>query len=483
MSDLPARERWVVLALFAAISSIYFASASGITSSNDGSHYALIRAINDEGAFEISTYQNYAEWMDIAEIGDRRYSDRPPGTAFVGAVIDRAARLLPPALAPLPTRHDKENPYLVYRVMFPVLAGAGSVVLLYLTARVFLDVPVFGALTGAVFFALGSLQWKYSIMMYSHAFSGFLVMWGVYLALRAARAGRLSWPMAGLLGLLLGWSVLVEYTNLIFAGAVVLFLAYHAWREGVPWVRPAAALVAGVGLPLLLLAWYHTVNFGGPLTTAYRFHHLDEARRFGTTFGFPILEGLRGMLWFGHDFRDNANMGIFLMSPVAFCALPGLPALWRRSRRVFVLAVGLFLVYLLLFSNLQAYSDGTKDGRYITPYLGLLFLPAAVWLGEGFARIARPTLRAASSLGVYGLFFFSVNNVFFHIGYSYNYWVDLDRLVPYFSAHPDNFAYLFGEIFRNTGNLPLLWLIEAVGAGALLAVSYRRQTQIRRKTP
>ena len=60
-------ERRHLLTLFAAVATIYFATFSGITASNDGSHYALVRALVARRPFEISPYLAFTEDQDFAE--------------------------------------------------------------------------------------------------------------------------------------------------------------------------------------------------------------------------------------------------------------------------------------------------------------------------------------------------------------------------------------------------------------------------------
>ena len=67
-----------------------------------------------------------------------------------------------------------------------------------------------------------------------------------------------------------------------------------------------------------------------------------------------------------------------------------------------------------------------------------------------------------SLLQTYGLFFRSLRNMFLHIGFSYNYHLDLSQLSPII-ASPGNWSYLSSQVFRNTGNLPILWLLEGGG--------------------
>jgi hypothetical protein len=59
----------------------------------------------------------------------------------------------------------------------------------------------------------------------------------------------------------------------------------------------------------------------------------------------------------------------------------------------------------------------------------------------------------------------------FHIGFSYHYTLELDQLSKLI-ASPQNWLYVAGTLFRNSRNLPLLWLLE--GGILLLLTGWRR---------
>ena len=107
---LTSSDVGVALMLFLLISSVYFATITGITSSNDGSHYALVRAIVERGSFEISSYLSLTENQDYAFNGDRRFSHNPPGTALLAAPLYALSTVSPLPVHRLPSKHDPDNP-------------------------------------------------------------------------------------------------------------------------------------------------------------------------------------------------------------------------------------------------------------------------------------------------------------------------------------------------------------------------------------
>ncbi len=459
-------DRLIAIALFFVFSSLYFATASGITCSNDGSHYALTRALAEEGRFTIESFDQYAEGNDIAIRDGMLFSDRPPGTALIASAFYTVGKWAPSPPAHVGSRHDPHNPRLSYVMLVPVWAGAATVVLLYLLLRE-LDVSIFSALTTVLVFGLGTTHWKYSSVLFSHAPSALLVMLSTYLVVRMSRAPALHWALSLPLGFVVGYAVLVEYSNVILVIAIAAYLLLTV-KSSVPGgiCSHAAAFVGGGLLPAGFLAFYNTVSFGGPFSLSYRYAvNYPWAGRFGDTFSFPLGAGLRAILIWGEGGGwcnpTCYNQGLFLLSPILLLSIPGAIFHFRQARRESALTLGLFLVYLGLFAKHRTFHGFTADGRYLTPFLGLWCIPLAFWLEKIRTWTEHPAWQAISYMTVYGAFFLSTRNAFLHIGLSYNYDLDLGQLSPMI-ATPANWIYLFRTVFRNTRNLPLLWWSEAV---------------------
>lgn len=496
-------DRLIALGLFVGLVAVYFLTLAGITSSNDGSHYALLRTIADNRAFTLNQFDDFAEGNDIAITPDGRlFSDRPPGTAvaalpfyWLGGLLTAATADgrqpaagvgLPSRRVGLPSRHDSGNPRLPYVLLLPVLAGAGTAALLYGLLR-YLDISRAAALTAVVFFALGTTHWKYSTVLYSHALSGFLVVLSVYLALLLAEREIDGWRWYALWGFALGAAVVVEYSNALLLPLVGLFWLWRGWPRAAR--RPLTTLLPallGAVPPLAFLAWYNAVNFGRPWTLSYTYAvNYPWAGAFGTTFSFPLLPGLRALLWWGQGGGwcggpPCLNQGLFLLSPLWFVALPGLVVFLRRRQAAFLLTAGLFAVYLLLFAKHQTAHGFTADGRYLTPFLGLLVPALGFGLDWLFAPRRGPVFRALAALVVYGLFFLSLARQMLHIGTSYNYTLDLTQLaLPL--ARPENTTLLLRAVFPNAGNWPWLLPLTLVAVVVAALPAARSAARARRR--
>jgi hypothetical protein len=401
MGPLKHRDILAAAALFVVISSLYFATIAGVTSSNDGSHYALVRAIVDRSSFEISPYLAFTEFQDYALSGDLRFSDRPPGTALFAAPLYALSNLAPPPLASLPSKHDPENPRLLYAVSAAALSASAAIVLFYLTLRRHLGRSIPAALLASITLAFGTIMWKYGSVLYSHALGALVVMAALYLVfwLESRPNPPLLLPFS--LGFVLGFAPLVEYTNVPFSAVVGLYALPQFRRARSVWWKGLAAVVLGGLIPILFLLTYNTVNFGSPFEIST--FNVDtelwpQNEGMAADFAAPLRVGLPAMLVYGAE-----NQGLFLLSPIALLCFLGLPAFIRFSRSRSILTLGSFILMLLIFSKSTTFNPGTNDGRYLAPFLSLWFMPLAFWLTSIIWRPAAngPTSPSAWSPSVY----------------------------------------------------------------------------------
>ena len=509
VASMTTRDWRIVAILFVVISSVYFATLAGITSSNDGSHYALVRALVDKHSFEISEYLSFTENQDYALNGLLRFSDRPPGTAALAAPVYALAQFLPPPLTTLESKHDSDNPRLLYALIVPVGAASATAIILFWILRAHFGLSEWSSIFTVLAFAFGTMTWKYGSLLYSHATSGLWVMAAVALLLRmqtgeVAQSAKTSQVF---LGVVVGASVLMEYTNIVF---VIWVGLYWLWQNFIPspshlrapaqtkLIQLAFFLLGGL-IPAALLMTYNTLNFGGPLELST--FHVDTTRwpqntSFFHDFATPIWIGLPALLFWGSD-----NQGLFWLAPISLLGLFGLKPLWQKSPREFILIVGGFVAMLLLFSTSTTFNPFTNDGRYLTPFLGLWFVAVGWGVVRAIHELPLPELPLPElplpelplpelplpelPLQVaplrwaimYGLLFLSIQNQILHIAYSWGHDLKPETLRPW-AAAPENIVALWNAVLPNVYNLPLWWGLLAVGGVSWQIL--RNQNNVRR---
>jgi hypothetical protein len=391
-----------------------FAFFVGPPAWNQNSRLALTRALVEHGDVTID------EWH--ATTGDKSwrdghfYSDKAPGVSLLavlpyagfhvfrratGAELPRV-RVIPldPAIAAAGLTPEPEQ-----REPGDVLAyNSATLMALWLCRMFTVSLPTL--LAGGLFYLVmlrelagrwrdatwASLIWLlatptlgYACGFYGHQLVGSLLFASFALIVLTDGHPRLGAGVVSLIGALLGWAVLCEYTAAV---PVALIVAWASWRRG---IGVGLALVLA-GVPwALLLACYHTWAFGSPLATGYDFVYLEEfAEGMAVNYGIgaPDLAVL-GQLTFG------SYRGLFYLSPVLLLASWGLVVrLGERTRarsdageplRVgdLVLALAIVAWYLLLNSAYYMWDGGASLGpRHAVPMLAFLAIglgPALRW--------------------------------------------------------------------------------------------------------
>ena len=391
------RSLGAALAL-ALLACLYFAltAADGIISTNDGSHYALTKALAVDGTAQIDPYVNYgaiqpprgtpttADYRDVSLRDGHFYSDRPPGTAFLAVPF----YWLGEAVSRISGRRDLDFP-LRYVTMLPPLLGAATALALYWLARGIGAGRLAATLTAASA-ALTTLLLKYATLLYSHIGGAMFVTAALAAVLLAERRPGRAWPLA-LGGAALGWSAVTEYPNLLLIAPVGLYVLWRAWRgPGSCGFAPRGPLVFAVAwaLPILILAGYDWLAFGAPWHTSYTYqYYFDWSRSPLTTYVTPPLVGLRWLL--------VGPSGLFVITPALALALWGLVLLARRAGARALLLLGVPLVVLLPTAlHRTYYGGGSRDTRYLLAIVPTLYAPLALWL-DLVTLPRRPLARAA----------------------------------------------------------------------------------------
>jgi hypothetical protein len=391
----PGLAAALALALLACL---YFAltAADGIISTNDGSHYALTKALAVDGSARIDPYVNYGaiqppkgtptpdDYRDVSARDGHFYSDRPPGTAFLAVPLYRLGELV----ARVSGRRDLDFP-LRYVTMLPPLLGAATALALYWLARG-LGAGQLASVLTAGSAALTTLLLKYATLLYSHIAGALFVTAALAAVLLAERRPGRAWPPA-LGGATLGWAALAEYPNLLVIVPVGLYVLWRARRgpdsRGFDRRGPLAFALAWA-VPILILAGYDWRVFGAPWYTSYTYqYYFDWARSPLTTYVTPPLTGLRWLL--------SGPSGLFVITPALALALWGLFLLARRTPARALLLLGVALVVLLPTAlHRTYYGGGSRDTRYLLAIVPALYAPLALWL-DAIALPRRPLARVA----------------------------------------------------------------------------------------
>ncbi|MBI1383240.1 MAG: hypothetical protein GC161_19435 [Planctomycetaceae bacterium] len=380
--------------LFAALLS------NGLRSSNDGSSFALTKALAETGSARIDPYAAYTGRVDFAMVEGRFYSERPPWLSFAAVPGFWIAAALADAVdAPrlgdeYETAHGIEGARATFPIDDAAIRGALGIVhasygallaVAYLLCRR-LGAGAAAALYAAVVLGLATLFHKYGASFFTQMPAATAVTGAALVALNAPRRLRRS---AGL-GLLLGFLPGLDYGAAIPAAVLVGVMFLAAGPKNRAWWRSVGALVVGAVPGALLFGLYNWTHFGGPFSIPYGANAgFEWARSFGSMFSGEPTEALWGF------FFDLSRQGLVAATPVLAVGALGIVPMVRRApaaSAAFALAV---LVLTVLMAHHRAWwGGGTNDPRYLMPVLPLLVVPLALAIDRCVAARAPGAVRS-----------------------------------------------------------------------------------------
>lgn len=410
------RPETALFALFF-VAYAYFYQAGGW---NQNSRFDLVRSIVEQRTSRIDSF--YRNTGDLACRGPEGRCRRPAPTRGKHAYCDKApgaSWLAVPAYSIVYAVAGSDRPsarYLaiashVSTVCAVALPSAlAAAMLFWLLGALFVRTRV--RLAVALSYGLGTLAFPYATLFYGHQLTAALVLIGFAMLVRMRHPGErddsVTEPFGKrrlfAIGALLGAAVVVEYPAALAVAPICVYAAL--------WIRPLPRLgwlIAGMAIPGVMLAAYHWIVFGGPLTLPYEFStQPHRGQGFFMGLGTPRWHAIENILFTG--FR-----GLFYSAPWLLMAIPGAIALARRPRyrAEAIVCVVIALLYIWLNASLVDWEGGWAMGpRYLIPAIPFLAILAA-----GMGRIPLGDRRRAGVLTTVGSLAFGALSVYsmFHM--------------------------------------------------------------------
>jgi hypothetical protein len=321
---------------------------------------------------------------DVALFDGRVYPNKPPGAVFVAIpayfVIYHAERLF--GVDPDSWWTLTINAYLTTVFSVSLLVALGGMVFYRISFRLFPLAPAWTHAASTLTFGIGTLMLPFATMLYDHDIVAVLSLFSFWLLLTVKDGGVPLLRSAVLLlaaGVLAGLTMLTSYASII---SVALLTLYATWA-GRP-LREIAFFLAGVALPVALLAWYQKFCFGSMLAIANTYQNeifSDEAMPLFGMFGIPRFDVMIKLLF-------SSYRGLFFTSPVLILSFLGFwfMAIGHRRRAELFLCAAIFFGFLMMNSSFNNWHSGWSIGpRYLIPALPFLSLPLSL-VFEKFPR-------------------------------------------------------------------------------------------------
>jgi hypothetical protein len=410
-SDRLSQDRIIEIILFFLLLISFIYTFPRWADPNQNSRLDMVFAVVEDGTFKIDRFVENT--VDYARIGDHYYSDKAPGTAFLGIPIYAGLKVIldTPLLEGVMDRLADNEAFratlreggtgiLVEKLRFAI----AQVVLTILLAA--LPTAITGILLFRVLGALSFNQWSrlivvigygllspafpYAGALYGHQLSAALLFASFYILF--TRRGGLNRTALFVIGGLLGYSVVTEYPTVLIVGVIIVYLLYLLSIErrlpSAGWVFLSGGLVA---LPWMA---YNTFIFGGPLSLGYSHSELWIGQH---STGFMSLTLPHWEAIWGITF--GVFRGLFVLSPWLLAFFPGI-FLWQRSGRYraefWVAVSSIALMFLFNASSIMWWGGFAVGPRYILPMLPFMVLPVVFVLDRWQHKIWFRFLAALS---------------------------------------------------------------------------------------
>lgn len=252
---------------------LFYALNSGLTCTNDGSHFAFIKALDRRGDGKLGDEIRWAR-HDSAKYKDEYYSDRHPGTAFVGLAFLRLLSHLRnskninhgPAIFGLIEEESLRDISIL--MLLPALAGSLLLIVLVATLRLLGFERCFSVVL-ACSFMFSTLLLRYSTVLYSHILAALFVSISFLLLLKYTRSRQVLTLFTAAMSF--AFAALVEHISIVLLPALLGYLLMKDWRLLFGW-RQFGLAVFGFMLPLAPFFIYNYNSFDNPFCIAH-FHH------------------------------------------------------------------------------------------------------------------------------------------------------------------------------------------------------------------
>lgn len=363
----------------------------------------LTMAIVDQGTFQIEDY--YTNTGDYALYKGRHYSDKAPGTSFLGvpfyalfktalppAFLDRLTDRLASNTALTATLLEGGTGLLREKVFFAMalafvtfftvsIPSATLGVLIYRFLQRFVGqgrTPLIVALT----YGLATVAYPFSSILNGRQIVAVLTMATFYLLYRHRRqetGPNTLW----LVGFLMGWSAITDYPTVLILAGLFFYALFTA-----PNRRDLWRLVLGALPPIALAAWYNYSCFETPLPVGYFYSELYKDLHYTgfLSLTHPTLPALYGLTF--SPFR-----GLFYLSPFLLLVVPGfwLMGRDRKHRAEFWVCLWSMLSFLWFNASSAMWWGGFSVGpAYLVPMVPYLTIPIAYalkdWLPHRWGR-------------------------------------------------------------------------------------------------
>lgn len=344
-------------------------------SPHERSSFVLMQSILQDHS--VSLDSDFADFgfNDVGMYKGKLYSLFPPGVAVIVLPFYLLGSLF--GLGQL------------FTILFVELLSLFTAFILYKILKEDCNLPSWAAIISAIVFLFGTTAWSYSVALYQHMFTTFLIVAGYHVVNKYQKSGKKMWLVLGSFAYLV--SGFFDYTNLVLLFPLVVYIFFVLRTQ--PDSKKKAYLVS-LGLVLIgfgIMALYNTVVFGdwkvmsNPLPV-YRLAENISGSDAATSMAIHRF-GLEKLPYGLYSLLISPRNGVFILSPVLILGLLFVVRSVKRKtlfkNPALLYCLGILVINICMYAVFDDPWGGMAYGsRYLVPGMACLSLCVGMWLGE-----------------------------------------------------------------------------------------------------
>jgi hypothetical protein len=359
--------------------------------------FAHVYSLAEYGTYNLSPAWAEVVYPDVGVAGGKYFSFFAPGISYYSTPFYMVGKAF-----------DLAQVFTFASISFLAIA---SLLMIYLIGRRIFDMEPTTALLAVVMFGFTSFAWSYSVTLYQHIGTVFLITSGLYAAWRFSQKGRYSFLWALYVGCAYGFSVMVDYPNALMALPVVLYLLYTTitvkeMETVYKFFVKTSVVGALIGFIILTGAhFYLNAHYFGSWKQlagsipSYTPPGYQPVFATATTSPVTAVEHEKNVAGFFKEqnipqssfvLLFSTDRGLFIYWPAALLSIIGIYIYRKKFKVVHYAIISLILINFLVYASWGDPWGGWAFGpRYLIPLMPWLALFATVSLSEGRRWVLR----------------------------------------------------------------------------------------------
>lgn len=367
--------------------------ASPFESSHERGPYVLMISLLQQHSFGFNEDGAKASFPDVgySAANGKYYIFFPPGVSLL---------IAPFFLLGMPFHLGQVFAFAV----IPIFA-AGLLVFLFKIAKDIFNLPIWSSLIVALTFGFGSIAWAYSVTIYQHIITDFLIMSAFYAVWKFKQQSGFGWVWGLYVWFAYSFAIFVDYPNALLMFPVIVYFLLSSIKI----FRKRSFVSISVRLAFIFTfflfislsivhAYYNYKNFGSWKQLSgglIAYQTVKQEKLIGSSKGETRLlfeQNRKTPALFFHE-EDITNglyellisvdRGIFLYSPIFILAVFGIVFSFSYLKVENSVLLGIIVVNLFLYSSWSDPYGGWSFGpRYLIPAMAPLSIFVGIWLSR-----------------------------------------------------------------------------------------------------